>query len=587
MTAPDRDSTPEPISRDAQALLEITNALASSLDFREILQTVVKRIAELVRVDRVSIVMAPERTEGSVGYVVVASDDEKLANLRIDLEKYPEIQQALRTKEPVTIHDAHTHPLLEGVRGEVTSSHLGTMTLVPIVWEGVASGVLFLRSQSERGSLSEKEVDFCRIIANTTAIALRNARVMQSLRDHTQQETFARFEAERRLLAFKRYADLFASSPEGIAVIDRSGRLLFANPRSYDLLGYREGEFSGAQLSEIIHPDDREAAKELVSGFETAIYPKEKDLRVVRGDGRVVTCSVSFSALLEGDRAVLLSFRDVTQHRRTERELVRTKNLLERLIAASVDGIVAADLRGNILIYNPGAEQIHGRVAAGVIGKLNVRELYPPGVAEEIMAKIRSPHHGGVGRLESTRLEAMNSSGERVPISLTAAMIYDELGNEKATFGIFTDLRERIHVEERLAQAQEKLALTEKQAILAELAGTAAHELNQPLTTVMAYAELLEKKLTNEPIEQKAATRIASEAKRMAEIVRKIGTITKYETKSYVGGQRILDLDRSSQTVPPPSPSPKSPSSPSSPSSPPTPEGSSNRTTDDKKTTAK
>ncbi|MCA9601948.1 MAG: PAS domain S-box protein, partial [Myxococcales bacterium] len=504
-----RDSSPDSNGSDAAALIEITNALTSSLDFREILQTVVKRTAEVVRVDRVSLVMSPEK-EGTVGYVVVASDDASIANLPIELDKYPEIQQALRTREPVTIHDANTHPLLEGVRGDVPSDHLGTMTLVPIVWEELASGVLFLRSQAKRGSLSERELGFCRIIANTTAIALRNARVMQSLRDHTQQATFARFEAERRLQSFKRYADLFASSPEGIAVVDRAGRLVFANPRSYDMLGYNEGDFAGALLAEVIHPDDREEAKDVVAGFSRGEFPKERDLRVVRGDGRVVTCSISCSALLDGDGAVLLSFRDVTQHRRTERELVRTKIFLERLIAASVDGIVAADLKGNVILYNHGAERIHSRRADDVIGKVNVRDLYPPGTAAEVMALIRSSAHGGPGRLESTRLEALASDGQRVPISLSAAVIYDERGNETATFGIFTDLRERIHVEERLAQAQEKLAMSEKQALLAELAGTAAHELNQPLTTVMAYAELLQRKLNAEQPEHKAAARIVA-----------------------------------------------------------------------------
>ena len=46
------------------------------------------------------------------------------------------------------------------------------------------------------------------------------------------------------------------------------------------------------------------------------------------------------------------------------------------------------------------------------------------------------------------------------------------------------------------------------------------------------------------------ARRIEAEAERMAEIVRKIGKITKYETKSYVGAQKILDLDRAAQDDP-------------------------------------
>jgi hypothetical protein len=61
----------------------------------------------------------------------------------------------------------------------------------------------------------------------------------------------------------------------------------------------------------------------------------------------------------------------------------------------------------------------------------------------------------------------------------------------------------------------------------------------------MGSAELLKRKLAPESAEHHAADIIVREAERMADIVRKIGKITKYETKSYVGRQRILDLDRS------------------------------------------
>jgi len=112
-------------------------------------------------------------------------------------------------------------------------------------------------------------------------------------------------------------------------------------------------------------------------------------------------------------------------------------------------------------------------------------------------------------------------------------------------------------MEQRLAQAQEQILAQERQAIVAELAGAAAHELNQPLTSVMGYAELLKRRLERETPAYAAAEVIFSEAERMAEIVRKIGKITRYETKSYVGRARILDLDRSAASSPPP-PSPSS-----------------------------
>ena len=128
---------------------------------------------------------------------------------------------------------------------------------------------------------------------------------------------------------------------------------------------------------------------------------------------------------------------------------------------------------------------------------------------------------------------------------MSGALLYE--GKKPiGSVGIFTDLRERMRMEQRLQQAQEQILTQERQAIIAELAGAAAHELNQPLTSVMGYAELLKRRLERDTAAFGAAEVIFKEAERMAEIVRKIGKITKYETKSYVGRARILDLDKAS-----------------------------------------
>ncbi len=528
--------------RDAQAMLELTQALASSLDFSEILYTVVRRIAEVVNVDRASIVLAPDADAPEIGYVVATSDDQQIANLRIDLEKYPEIREVLRTREPLTIADTATHPVLDGVRQSVPAE-TGALTLLPIVWQEQAMGVLFLRS-ARRGALSSREIAFCRIAANATAIALRNARVMQSLRDQTQKVNFARFEAERRLRALKRYANLFTSAADGLAAVDADGRMLFANPRAYEIAGVEEEDVRGESLRKLIHPEDGKLLVDVWRRVRESDFPRGLDLRMKRPDGSVRIVSCSFSALLDSEGAILVSFRDVTRDRETAAELVQTKEFLESLINASVDAIIAADLEGNILLFNKGAERIYGYPAEDVVGRMHVTELYPEGRAREVMRMLRSPQHGGPGKLESTRFDAIDKDGALVPIMLSAAVIDDPDGKPFATVGIFTDLREKLRVEERLAQAQQKLAVTEKQALIAELAGTAAHELNQPLTSVIGYGELLQRKLAKNTPEHHAAEVIVREAERMADIVRKIGKITRYETKSYVGAQKILDLDK-------------------------------------------
>ena len=536
--------------KDAQVMLELTQSLASSLDFRDILYTVVRRIADVVQVQRVSIVLAPESGDEDVGYVVVASDDEQLSNLRLDLHKYPEIRQALRTRRPLTISDATTHPVLDGVRDNIEHSELSAFSLFPIVWEEQAIGVLFLRARAERGQLSSREIHLCQMVAGATAVALRNARVMQSLRDHTQQISFARFEAERRLRELKRYADLFASAAEGIAVVDVTGSLLFANPRAWDMLGLSEDHLSSRRLSQLIHPSDLPRVQALWDGFERGEYPRGVDIRIRHGNGEWIVGSCSFASLMDDEGAVLVSFQDVTEQRRTEAEFVKTMEFLESLIDASVDGIVASDMDGNVILFNQGAERIYGYRAEDVVGRIQTRELYPEGGAADVMRRLKQEGFGGPGRLSPTSMHALAADGELVPIRLSAAMIY-ERGEPVATFGIFTDLREKLRVEERLAEAQERLASTERQALIAELAGTAAHELNQPLTSVMAYAELLKRKLEEGTPEHRAAGIMVREVERMAEIVRKIGKMTKYETKSYVGRQKILDLDAASDSPDP------------------------------------
>jgi PAS domain S-box-containing protein len=529
-------------------MLEITEALVSSIDIQEILYTVVRRIADVVRVDRASIVLVPDEA-GSHGFVVAASDDAGLTHLPLELAKYPEIRHVLRNKTPLTIADVGTHPVLVGVRNAVLELGLASLTLIPMIFKGSVRGVLFLRAHHKLGALDEQQIGFCRVLANATAIALHNAQMFQQA---TQEANSLPSEPERRLAPLRRYADVFESAADGIAALDEQARLLYANPGAYQMLGYEDGEFPiGAKVFQLVVPADRRKLLGQRRAFAAGDFPRNLELRVQRNDGRVIVISCSFSRLHSQDSALLLSFRDVTEPQRIQEELVQTRNFLQSLIDASVDAIVAANMKGQIILFNAGAERLYARKREDVIQKLHVRALYPDDGAATVGRMLKSQARGGVGRLEQVRMEAIDVHGNVFPISLTAATIYEH-GVPVATFGIFTDLRERVRVEEQLAQAQEKLALSERQSVLVELAGATAHELNQPLTSVMGYAELLTRKIDPSAPAHRAATVIQQEAQRMAEIVRKIGRLTRYETKSYVGEQRIVDLDRASEDEPGP-----------------------------------
>jgi PAS domain S-box-containing protein len=532
--------------RDAKVVLELTQALSSTLDFRNILFTVVRRIAEVARVDRCSIVLV--RDQGDVGYVVAASDDKELRDLPIALGKYPEIQQVMATGEPLVIEDAATHPLLDMVRGEMPANGFRSLALLPILFEDRPMGVLFLRGRRPV-ALREHELSLARTVANATAIALRNARILQSMRDQTQQITFARFEAEKRLRDLQRYADFFHSTADGIVVIDADGQILFSNPRAHALTGRSEEELSRSTLADLLDARDRGRLDEIHAGFAKGTYPHMVDLALVRG-GEKRVLSVSFGVVSREDSgAILVSFRDVTADRATAAELIKTKEFLERVIQSSVDAIISADLRGKIRLFNRAAERLTGFTAAEVVGQMNARELYPTGTARQMMRLIHDRDHGGPGRLEGHRTDLLGKDGAPVPVLVSAALIMDQ-GEPVGSVGVFTDLRERLRMEARLSEAQEELRNREKQALVAELAGAAAHELNQPLTSVLGYAELIRRRADDAGAVRTSAAILLQEAERMADIVRKIGKITRYETKTYVGAAKILDLDRSSEAEP-------------------------------------
>ena len=526
--------------KDASVVLELTQTLASNLDFRGILFTVVQRIAHVAKIDRVSIVLV--REQDNVGYVVAASDDEQLRDLPIDLTKYPEIQQVLTSGEPLVVEDAATHPLMEMVRTSAVGgkTSFASLSILPILYDAKPMGVLFLRSRRP-GAFGEREIGLCQTVASAMAIALRNARVLQSLRDQTQQVTVARFEAERRMRSLQRYADFFDSSADGIVVIDADGRLLFSNPKAREITGYEEQDLRGRRLGDIFASDEGALAHDLRAGFLQGNFPKDIDIRIATRDKRRVVLNVSFASVLREDGAVLCSFRDVTKQREVEAELVKTKGFLQRVIDSSFDAIISADLKGSVVLFNRAAERIYGRTSQDVVGT-NVRALYPEGTAEKIMRMIRT----GGGRIDGLKVEIIDGTGAPVPVSFSGALIF-EGETAVGSVGIFTDLREKMRMEQRLQQAQEQILAQERQAIVAELAGAAAHELNQPLTSVLNYATLLKRLLSAGTPAAAAAEVIEGEAERMAEIVRKIGKITKYETKSYVGKQKILDLDRASE----------------------------------------
>jgi PAS domain S-box-containing protein len=529
--------------RDQELLLDLSTALASQLDSREILFLVATRLAELIGVDRACFIIVSR--DHAHGYVIAASEDPEAHNIRIALENYPEIQEVVRSREPLLIPDVAEHPLLAGVKEAIARTEMRSLMLFPLLVGEEVLGVIFLRARTQRRELSSREDHICRIVANATAVALKNAQVVETIRGETQKIRMARLLAENRLRELQRYEDFCEYASHGMATVDATGAVLFVNRAGEAILGRPRAEVVGRSLSELVHPRDHAKMALVLREAHEGLPPRSMDLEVHAPDGGPRVLAVSASALLGNSGAAVLSFRDVTEERALEVDLRKTKDFLEGLVHRSVDAIVAADFSGRILLWNEAAERLLGYDSVEALGALTLDRIFPAGEVSDLLRLLHDEERGGAGRLSPVRREVIARDGTRFPVRMSGGILHDG-ERERAFFCILSDLRAQEELQARLTQAHERLSASPESALVAELAGTAAHELNQPLTSLLGLADKLCRELADDHPARPAADAVAREVERIAEVVRKLGRLTRYETKPYVGGAKIVDLDRSS-----------------------------------------
>jgi PAS domain S-box-containing protein len=153
----------------------------------------------------------------------------------------------------------------------------------------------------------------------------------------------------------------------------------------------------------------------------------------------------------------------LTDDSEQKQTLRRSDAFQQKLIQSAVDGVIAADMKGNIIIFNDAASEISGYTGKEVFTEINIRDVYPGDGAREVMKKLRSEDYGGVGKLKSCKIDVKRKDGKIIPILLNAAIIYEDQ-QEMATIGFFHDLREELRIRDELEKTQVQLLQAEVMA---------------------------------------------------------------------------------------------------------------------------
>ena len=214
------------------------------------------------------------------------------------------------------------------------------------------------------------------------------------LTDITERKRFE----ERLKVSEKRYRELFEQVGEGLFISNPEGKFIDCNQTLVDMLGYENKE----ELLQIdittglyANPEERRVFQELM---EQEGFVREWEVEFKKKDGGTITVLLTAHVIRDSEGKVVgyegINI-DITQRKQLERELRETNDFMRMLIESSPYAIIATDIKGNIIAFNRAAEELSGYRAEEVLEKIHITELYQPGVAKEVMKKLRSSEYGG------------------------------------------------------------------------------------------------------------------------------------------------------------------------------------------------
>lgn len=303
--------------------------------------------------------------------------------------------------------------------------------------------------------------------------------------------------------------------------LDETGRIRYASPSYRPVLGYDPADLIGRSTFERIHPDDLGA---MIAGFQESMVkgtPRGVTFRYRHASGHYVWLQSHGNLLFDQNgriTGVVISSRDITKAKMAEEALRESEARFRSLAESTSDWIWEVDSSGRYTYTSPNVTQLLGYKPDEVIGKLP-SDFMPPDEAKWLNSFIRVIKEVGkpFSGVEKVHL---HKDGHRVVFESCGIPTADAMGVSKGCRGLDREVTQKKSLE---AQAIRVRHL----ASIGELAAGVAHEINNPITGIINYAQIMIDEAVESGGDAEIPGRIVKEGERIATIVKNLLSFAK------------------------------------------------------------
>jgi PAS domain S-box-containing protein len=329
------------------------------------------------------------------------------------------------------------------------------------------------------------------------------------------------------------YRTLFERAQDAILILDAEGtdegRIVSANKVAATMHGYSPEEFSSMNIADLDTEEEAPRVAERLRLLRERGWLKEEILHCKK-DGTVVPVETSAGLIeLGGHRYVLSVGRDVTERKRAEEELRRSKETVEALLNATTDSAFLIDARGRFLILNQMAARRFRRGLDELVGNV-VFDFLSPDLAADRKARVDEVLRTGQPmRFQDTR------DGRAI-----LHTIYPVFGSEGEVESIAVFARD---VTEQ-TKAQQLLLQTERFKAISDMAGGVAHNFNNLLQIIIGRAEQALNKLESGAIAQarNGLEQVLRSSRLGAQTVDRLQQFARHDPEDMNVGGTVFDL---------------------------------------------